>query len=123
LTGVPIDSAMISDVPGYTWGTVTAMAHAGIKYFSTAPNYSDRIGDILAKWENRPFYWVSPSGKEKVLVWIPLKGYALSHIVRELSPQFVADYLSELEKSGYPYDIAHIRWSGHGDNARPDPAI
>ena len=27
--GVPIDSAMISDVPGYTWGTVTAMAQAG----------------------------------------------------------------------------------------------
>ena len=38
-TGVPIESAMISDVPGYTWGTVTAMAQAGIKYFSTAPNY------------------------------------------------------------------------------------
>ena len=86
-TGVPIDSAMISDVPGYTWGTVTAMAQAGIKYFSTAPNYFDRIGDILVKWENRPFYWVSPSGKEKVLVWIPSKGYALSHLVHELSPQ------------------------------------
>ncbi len=24
---------------------------------------------------------------------------------------------------GYPYDIAYIRWSGHGDNASPDPAI
>jgi alpha-mannosidase len=121
--GVPIDSAMISDVPGYTWGTVTAMAHAGIKYFSTAPNFFDRIGDILVKWENRPFYWVSPSGKEKVLVWIPSKGYAMSHIVRELTPRFVADYLAELERTGYPYDIAHIRWSGHGDNATPDPAI
>ena len=33
-TGVPVDSAMISDVPGYTWGTVTAMAQAGIRYFS-----------------------------------------------------------------------------------------
>jgi len=30
--GVPIESAMISDVPGYTWGTVAALAHAGIKY-------------------------------------------------------------------------------------------
>lgn len=122
-TGVPIDSAMISDVPGYTWGTVTAMAHAGIKYFSTAPNFGDRIGDILVKWENRPFYWVSPSGKEKVLVWIPLKGYALSHIIRVLSPKFVADYLAELDKMSYPYDVAYIRWSGHGDNAAPDPAI
>ncbi len=89
-TGVPIESAMISDVPGYTWGTVTAMAQAGIKYFSTAPNFIDRIGDILVKWENRPFYWVSPSGKEKVLVWIPTKGYAMSHIVGQLTPRFVA---------------------------------
>jgi hypothetical protein len=123
LTGVPIDSAMISDVPGYTWGTVTAMNHAGIKYFSTAPNYFDRIGDILVKWENKPFYWVSPSGSERVLVWIPFKGYAMSHLVRLLTPRFVGEYLAELDRTRYPYDIAYMRWSGHGDNAAPDPAI
>jgi hypothetical protein len=122
-TGVPIDSAMISDVPGYTWGTVTAMAQAGIKYFSTAPNFFDRIGDILVKWENRPFYWVSPSGREQVLVWIPTKGYALSHLIRELTPRYVGEYLEELDRTSYPYDIAYLRWSGHGDNAAPDPAI
>ena len=58
---VTIDAAMTSDIPGQTWGTVTAMAQAGIKYFSTAPNFFDRIGDILVQWENKPFYWVSPS--------------------------------------------------------------
>jgi hypothetical protein len=42
--GVAIDSAMISDVPGYTWGTVPAMNQAGIRYFSVAPSYFDRIG-------------------------------------------------------------------------------
>ncbi len=118
-----IDAAMISDVPGYTWGTVTAMAQAGIKYFSTAPNYFDRIGSIMVQWENKPFYWLSPSGKDSVLVWIPLKGYAMSHIVGRMSPQFVADYQEQLQKSGYPYDIAYIRWSGHGDNAVPDSEI
>jgi len=123
LTGVAIDSAMISDVPGYTWGTVTAMAHAGIKYFSAAPNHSDRIGDIFLKWQNRPFYWVSPSGNERVLVWIPFKGYALSHLVGQLTPRFVGEYLAELDKQDYPYDVAYIRWSGHGDNAAPDGAI
>lgn len=122
-TGVPIDSVMISDVPGYTWGTVTAMAQAGIRYFSTAPNYFDRIGDILRQWENKPFWWVGPSGKERVLVWIPFKGYAMSHIYRTLSPTLVNEYQVQLEKTGYPYDIAHMRWSGHGDNAEPDPAI
>jgi len=122
-TGTPVRSAMISDVPGYTWGTVTAMAHAGIRYFSTAPNFFDRIGDILVQWENKPFWWVGPDGRSKVLVWIPLKGYAMSHVVKQLSTKWVGEYLAELEQKGYPYDIAHIRWSGHGDNAVPDPAI
>ncbi len=123
MTGVPIDSVMISDVPGYTWGTVTAMAQAGIRYFSTAPNYFDRIGDILQQWENKPFWWVSPSGRERVLVWIPYKGYAMSHVVRRLSPEVVRDYQAALERTGYPYDIAYMRWSGHGDNAEPDPSV
>ena len=76
--GVPIDSAMISDVPGYTWGTVTAMAQAGIKYFSAAPNYFDRIGDILVKWENKPFWWVGPVGKEQGAGLDPVPG--LRHV-------------------------------------------
>jgi hypothetical protein len=122
-TGATIDSAMISDVPGYTWGTVTAMAQAGIKYFSVAPNFFDRIGDILVQWENKPFWWVGPSGRERVLVWIPLKGYAMSHIVGKLSPEWVEDYTAQLAQRNYPYDFAHIRWSGHGDNAVPDPVI
>jgi hypothetical protein len=121
--GVAIDAAMISDVPGYTWGTVTAMAHSGIKYFSVAPNYFDRIGDILVQWENKPFYWLSPSGQEKVLVWIPYRGYALSHMLRKLAPEFVGEFQTQLDRAGYPYDIAYLRWSGHGDNAVPDPSI
>lgn len=122
-TGRPIESALISDVPGYTWGTVPAMAQAGIKYFSTAPNYFDRIGTILRDWENKPFYWLGPDGQSKVLVWIPFWGYALSHRYGKMSPQLVDDFCDGLEKRGYPYDIAYVRWSGHGDNAVPDPSI
>jgi len=124
LAGTKVDAAMISDVPGYTWGTVTAMAQAGIKYFSAAPNYFDRIGDILQQWEDKPFYWVSPSGKEKVLVWIPYKGYALSHgMPQGLSKKFVDEYIAELKRKNFNYDISYIRWSGHGDNAVPDLTI
>ncbi|MFI5380615.1 MAG: glycoside hydrolase family 38 C-terminal domain-containing protein [Tepidisphaerales bacterium] len=122
-TGATIDSAMISDVPGYTWGTVTAMSQAGIRYFSVAPNYFDRIGDILVQWENKPFWWVGPSGKDQVLVWIPYKGYAMSHIYSKLTPEFVGHYLDQLQRTNYPYEIAYMRWAGHGDNALPDPAI
>ncbi len=122
-TGRPIDSVMISDVPGYTWGTVTAMAQAGIRYFSTAPNYFDRIGTILREWENKPFWWVGPDEKSKVLVWIPFWGYAMSHRYGQFSPKLVEDFSEGLEQRHYPYDIAYVRWSGHGDNAVPDPAI
>jgi alpha-mannosidase len=122
-TGVPIDAVMTSDVPGQTWGTVTAMVQAGIRYFSTAPNYFDRIGTILREWENRPFYWVGPDGRSKVLVWIPFWGYAMSHRYGRMSPELVEDMYAGLEKRNYPFDIAYVRWSGHGDNAVPDPAI
>jgi alpha-mannosidase len=122
-TGVPIDAAMISDVPGYTWGTVTAMAQAGIRYFSVAPNYFDRIGTILREWENKPFYWLGPDGRSKVLVWIPFWGYAMSHRYGKMSARLVEDFSDGLEKRAYPFDIAYVRWSGHGDNAVPDPAI
>jgi hypothetical protein len=57
LCGVPIRSAMISDVPGYTWSTVSAMAQAGVKYFSFAPNYFDRMGGTMKEWQNRPCWW------------------------------------------------------------------
>ncbi len=122
--GVPVNSAMISDVPGYTWGTVTAMAQAGIRYFSVGPNDVDRIGDILVQWENKPFWWIGPDGKSKVLVWIPFRGYTMSLRVKTMSPQLVEDFCAALEKRDYPYDIAYVRWAGHtGDNAPPDPAI
>ncbi len=122
-TGVPIQSAMISDVPGYTWGTVTAMSQAGIKYFSAAPNYFDRIGTIFRDCENRPFYWVAPDGKTKILTWIPYRGYAMSHIYQRLSLKIIGDFLDEMDRINYPYDITYVRWAGHYDNAAPDPAI
>ncbi len=122
-TGTMIDTAMISDVPGYTWGTVTAMNQAGLRYFSVAPNYFDRIGDILVQWENKPFWWQGPDDKSRVLVWIPFWGYAMSHVYRGMTRQLVDEFLEKLELSEYPYEIAYVRWAGYGDNAVPDPSI
>ena len=121
--GVPVNSAMISDVPGYTWGTITAMAQAGIRYFSVAPNWFDRIGRIMVEWQDKPFWHISPSGKEKVLVWIPWSGYAFSHVERAMSTELVAKYQDRLDSVNFPYEISYERWSGHGDNAEPDAQI
>jgi hypothetical protein len=119
---VKVDSAMMSDVPGFSWGTVTAMAQAGIRYFSAAPNYFDRIGTFMVTWQDKPFWWISPSGKEKVLFWVPWTGYALSHVMK-LGNDLVAKYQDRMDDMHYPYDISYIRWSGHGDNAEPDPDL
>ena len=96
---------MISDVPGYTWGIVSAMAQAGVKYFSIGPNYVDRIGRTMSTWADKPFYWLGPDGKHKVLCWVPYMGYALGHI---RTTGWTSDCRSDSRnwrKTGYPYDI------------------
>ncbi|HON08410.1 MAG TPA: discoidin domain-containing protein, partial [Verrucomicrobiota bacterium] len=125
ISGVKIESAMISDVPGYTWSTVTAMAHAGIKYFSFAPNYFDRMGGTMVTWQDKPFYWISADGQDKVLSWCPTRGYALGHLIGdgEALARFVPQYLRELEEKDYPYEITYIRWNVHGDNGSPDEKL
>lgn len=117
-----VNSAMMSDVPGFSWGTVTAMSQAGIRYFSAAPNYFDRIGTFMVAWQDKPFWWVSASGKEKVLVWVPWTGYAMSHVMK-LGSDWVGSYQERMDEVSFPYDISYIRWSGHGDNAEPDPEL
>jgi len=123
--GVPVESAMISDVPGYTWSTVTAMAHAGVRYFSFAPNYFDRMGGTMVEWQDRPFWWKGPDGRSRVLCWCPSRGYALGHLIGEgeAFARFLPTYLDELEAKRYPYDLTHVRWNVHGDNGSPDALI
>jgi len=122
--GVTIDTAMISDIPGHTWGLVPALAQAGIRYFSTSPNFFDRIGTAQVASADQPFWWVGPSGRERVLAWNTWMGYALSHTWNaKLTPAHVAEYLEHLDQIQYPYDITYIRWSGPGDNAEPEAGI
>jgi hypothetical protein len=125
LCGVPVESAMISDVPGYTWSTVSAMAHAGVKYFSFAPNYFDRMGGTMKEWQNKPFWWEGPDGKSRVLCWCPSRGYALGHLIGDGAAlaRFMPEYLAELEANSYPFDITHLRWNVHGDNGSPDEKL
>ncbi|MBN2506488.1 MAG: hypothetical protein JXQ71_07325 [Verrucomicrobia bacterium] len=124
-SGIPISSAMISDVPGYTWSTVTALAEAGVKYFSFAPNYFDRMGRTMVTWPDKPFWWIGADGVSKLLCWCPPKGYALGHLLGEAPAleRYLPDYLRELEDGGYPFDLAYLRWSVHGDNGPPDETL
>lgn len=127
---VPLTSAMISDIPGYSWGVVTAMAQSGVRYFSIGTNTFHRIGDIIETWGDKPFYWESQSGRERVLCWIHGKGYSDFHtglaytkLRNKLKEQLIFDYISELENSGYPYDLVTMRYNIGSDNGPPDPFL
>ena len=117
-----IDSAMITDVPGYTWGIVPVLANCGVKYFAPGPNRGHRIGYTLSRWGDKPFYWESPSGKDRILFWIAGEGYSLFHAGRIDSGRLF-EYLRRLDKDKYPYDMLHLRYSIGGDNGPPDPGL
>jgi len=128
--GVNVDAAMITDIPGYTWGLVPVLAQSGIKYLSIGTNSSHRIGHILSEWADRPFYWMSPSGQEKVLCWVHGKGYSWFHtglgysrLDKRLQETPIFEYLSELETNNYPYDIIAVRYNIGSDNGPPDPEL
>ncbi|MCC6142416.1 MAG: hypothetical protein IT368_01290, partial [Candidatus Hydrogenedentes bacterium] len=126
--GVSIASAMITDVPGYTWGIVPVLAQSGVKYFSVGPNRGHRIGFTLSEWGDKPFYWVSPSGKERVLTWIHGEGYSWFHGGGNAAPAHRAEYEKKIlgylrslqDRADYPWDIAILRYNIGGDNGPPD---
>jgi alpha-mannosidase len=129
---VPIDSAMISDVPSYTWGMVPVLAQAGIKYWSWGPNGTTHIG-YARKWDNLPFYWSSPSGTSKVLCWQSCNSYwpaFTPDFPSGLAPDFNANarpllnFLDRftLSNPDFQYSMIYTRWTT-GDNAPPDPHL
>lgn len=125
--GVKIDSAMITDVPGYTWGLVPVLAQAGIRYLSLGPNPIHRIGWTRV-WDDRPFYWVSPSGQHKVLCWMSggygwfRRGLGRDLLQRPWQSRLLAN-LDELEQQGYPYDLLQMRHDLYSDNGPPDAEL
>lgn len=133
ITGVKCSTAMMSDVPGQAWGLATAMAQNGVRYYSPGPNYvpfygrigNDRAAALHLKWGDRPFWWQSQSGADKVLVFEAGRGYSWFHgwlegrlSVCGLEP--IWRYLEQLETEEYPYALCYLRYTVHGDNGPPD---
>ncbi|GAA4338983.1 hypothetical protein GCM10023149_49380 [Mucilaginibacter gynuensis] len=141
--GIEIHTMFQGDVPGASWGLSSQVEQTGIKYFLSGPNASDRIGQ-LAKWQDKPFYWVSPSGKQKLLFWQcqPYSiGYALKgtkipnfftiedpkpfytgHPTENFLNPYVFEYLAGLEQNKFPYDMSILTWA-MSDNAPIDPEL
>ncbi|BDI34401.1 hypothetical protein CCAX7_64520 [Capsulimonas corticalis] len=116
-----IDSAMISDVPGYTGSLASIMAQSGVKYFSWGPNSGDHTG-YAHRWDNEAFYWSGPSGKDKVLVWQSPAPYNPPGFEDNDASvkRFMGSYRQRFPNS--PWDMVYIRYTT-GDNAGADPRL
>ena len=123
-TGIPINSAAITDIPGFVWSIVDALANAGVKYFAIAPNSGDRVGHIYAL-ADQPFYWSNPRGDAKILTWIMGAGYAMFHreSISQTGIKKALQYLRMLQGQDYPYPIIPLAYTIGGDNGMPDEAL
>ncbi|MES2426006.1 MAG: glycoside hydrolase family 38 C-terminal domain-containing protein [Bacteroidota bacterium] len=141
--GLEINTMFQGDVPGASLGLAAQSDQTNIKYFLSGPNASDRIGN-LAKWQDKPFYWLSPSGKQKFLFWqcqpysigYALKGTKIPNFFTIEDPKpfytghpsdnflnpYLFEYLSGLEQSGFPYNMSILTWA-MSDNAPIDPEL
>ena len=135
--GVSVKTMVQFDIPGASWGVVQAATQNGIKGFFSYPNHYDRIGTIRSAWEHKPFYWVAPDGKSKILFLqgcpygyaYQLKGkriYGIKKIqtydpsldrlsttdptVSFIDP-FIFDETAKLEAANSPYDIFAMTWA------------
>ena len=136
-TGKPVRTMVQTDIPGMSWGVVTAANELGIDYVLSLFNGSDRTG-----WTHElsfhPFWWIGPDGKSKVLFlqpgaytpgalakgkyfWPKLAGQIdrskLFPVVQTEHPRenfvdaYLAEMLPKLEKDKeYPYDIFPMTW-------------
>lgn len=133
--GLPIRSAMFSDIPGLSWDAVSALAQHGVRYFSNGPNYveafpdqGDRIGSTLREQADKPFWWKSASGRDSILFWTCGRGYSSWHgfapgAAAERGPRKIAAYLDSLEAKGYPYEMVQWRYNIVSDNGPIDTTI
>jgi hypothetical protein len=122
---LPITTALISDIPGQSWGIVTALAQSGIRHFAIAPNNGDRIGFVLQDWGDRPFEWVSQSRRDTVLTWVAGASYSLFHEarIRLFGEQRLFALMRRLEDARYPYVPVQLPYTVDGDNGPTDPDL
>lgn len=136
-TGRAVRTMVQVDIPGVSWGVVSAANELGIDYCLSLFNGFDRTG-FSHELNFRPFWWIGPDGQSKVLFlqpgaytpgalakgkyfWPKLAGQTdrekLIPVVKTDHPRenFIDAYLQqmlpELEKDkDYPYDIFPMTW-------------
>jgi alpha-mannosidase len=115
--GIPVDTAMLCDVPGSTEGLVQIMAKSGIKNFIIADN--NFCAPVLKRTDlPRPFNWRSRSGDELTtwytdhpfFAYIEGRNYGISESVAAARKKMPYRLL-EQENKGYAHDLLHVQYA------------
>ncbi|WP_026256904.1 glycoside hydrolase family 38 C-terminal domain-containing protein [Actinopolymorpha alba] len=125
--GIPVTSAMHTDVPGATTGWVDALVDAGVRYLSAAHNWAGRSVPYLVGGQelSRPFWWCTPGGS-RLLTWFTDSAHGAAYLEGNLvglsnSYDEVIDllplYLQALVSKPFPYYDAVFGLSGIPDGA------
>ncbi len=125
--GIAVETAELNDIPGISWGLVSVLAGAGIRYFAPmVPDYFRWGFTVHPFWDEEAvlprdlpgaFWWQGPNGR-RVLFWYggTLWLWDYEHALAE-----VEAYLSQLERRGYPHELVRVRFQGgQRDNSPPD---
>lgn len=125
--GIPVRSAMNTDVNGVPWGLVDVLLDHDIDGFSMSSN-----SHFGAPVTPRPgaFRWASPGGR-KLTVWNGFQYWHAANVKMRmpLSVEEVAaampPFLAEAERRGYtlPFIPVQITNPHHPDNATPDSTL
>ncbi len=126
--GVPVDTAMIADVPGVTRGILPVLRAAGVRYLAMAPNNFAAPFHAFGP-PPRPFRWRGPDDSE-VLVWYTGDPYwAYIEGVRYGLRDSLATaevrlprHLAALEAQGYPYAALMLQLAFDNDRLHVTPA-
>jgi hypothetical protein len=119
--GVPVETAMQTDVPGAVAALPALLADAGIRYLAVAHNYAGRSVPHLLGGQRlgRPFWWQARGGR-RVLVWYTDSPHGVAYMEgnllglaesAELAEELLPEYLAALASQPYPYTPGHA-WLG-----------
>ncbi len=111
--GIPITTAMHTDVPGATVGWADALYEAGVKYVSAAHNWAGRSVPYLVGGQelSRPFWWKTPAGS-RLLTWFTDSAHGMAYMEGNLlglsdaydqAVELLPMYLSALANKPFPY--------------------
>ena len=125
--GVPVRSAMNTDVNGVNWGVVDVMLDHGIENFSMAIN--EHFGHAV---QPRPqaFRWEAPSGRtllvhNGLIYGVSVSGWLGMPGELDKTRNAVPRLVKALETRGYPHSVlimqaTNVYWC---DNNSPNPAL